>query len=94
MLRIWRYDETWVEYRRASERMLRERRLFINVAGPYADITDEEESLRYFIETIEQIIAEEQKIYFKQDQVAFQKRNEVKQDSSLPLTESNSLQSQ
>ena len=66
-LRIWRYDETWIEYRLASERMLRERRLFINAVGPYTAIEDEGASLRHFIEAVEQIIAEEQKIYFKQD---------------------------
>ena len=66
-LRIWRFDETWIEYRLASERILRERRLFINAVGPYAAIENEGASLRHFIEAVEQIIAEEQKIYFKQD---------------------------
>jgi hypothetical protein len=94
ILQIWRYNETWVGYRMASERMLRERRLFINAAGPYADIPDEEESLRYFIEVIEQIVAEEQKIYFKQDHVAFQQENGIQQDSSPPPAESTTEQPQ
>jgi hypothetical protein len=66
-LRIWRFDETWVEYRKASERMKRERRLYVNTAGPYAESTDEDKRYRAFVEAIEQIIAEEQHIYFKQD---------------------------
>jgi hypothetical protein len=94
ILQIWRYNETWVGYRMASERMLRERRLFINAAGPYADIPDEEESLRYFIEVIEQIVAEEQKIYFKQDHVAFQQEKGIQQDSSPPPAESTTEQPQ
>ena len=75
ILRIWRYDETWVEYRIASERMLRERRLFINAVGPYAAIADEGAGLRHFIEAVEQIVAEEQKIYFKQDRPGEQSEN-------------------
>ncbi|WP_089945033.1 DUF4231 domain-containing protein [Candidatus Entotheonella palauensis] len=94
ILRIWRYDETWVEYRMASERMLRERRLFINAVGPYADIADEEESLRYFIEATEQIIAAEQKVYFKQDHDTLQRRSEIQQAGSPPPAESTTTQSQ
>src|SRR5215470_9697869 len=33
--RIWRYQETWVAYRKASEEMKREYRLYINGAGDY-----------------------------------------------------------
>ena len=81
-LRIWRYDETWIEYRIASERMTRERRLFINAVGPYAAIRDEGASLRHFIETVEQIIAEEQKLYFKQDQTAERPESATPPDAS------------
>lgn len=64
ILRIWRYDETWVEYRKASERMKREQRLYVNACGPYADTADEEERFKAFVMAIEQVIAEEQQIYF------------------------------
>ena len=64
VLRIWRYDETWVEYRKASERMKREQRLYVNACGPYADSADEEERYRKFVMAVEQVIAEEQQIYF------------------------------
>lgn len=64
IMRIWRYDETWVEYRKASERMKREQRLYVNACGPYADGADEEARFKAFVMAIEQVIAEEQQIYF------------------------------
>ena len=64
VLRIWRYDETWVEYRKASERIKREQRLYVNACGPYADSADEEQRYKAFVIAIEQVIAEEQQIYF------------------------------
>jgi len=64
IMRIWRYDETWVEYRKASERMKREQRLYVNACGPYADTADEDERFKAFVMAIEQVIAEEQQIYF------------------------------
>jgi Protein of unknown function (DUF4231) len=63
--RIWKYDETWVAYRRASEQMKREYRLYINGAGSYTSLADEDEAYRWFVENIEAIIAEEQQIYWQ-----------------------------
>jgi hypothetical protein len=63
--RIWKYDENWVAYRRASEQMKREYRLYINGAGAYADLTDEDEAYRRFVENTEGIIAQEQQIYWQ-----------------------------
>ncbi len=80
-LRIWRFDESWVEYRKASENMKRERRLYINSAGPYAQIEGEDESALYFVDSIEQIIAEEQQLYFKQDRLPLD-RNRLPRDNS------------
>ena len=37
--RITRYGETWIAYRTASERMKRERRLYLNGAGAYRGTT-------------------------------------------------------
>jgi hypothetical protein len=51
-------------YRIASERMKRERRLYVNRAGPYRDLEDEDEEFLHFVEAIETIIAEEQQIYW------------------------------
>ena len=63
--RIWKYDESWAAYRRASEQMKREYRLYINGAGPYADLGNEDEAYRRFVENTESIIAEEQQIYWQ-----------------------------
>jgi hypothetical protein len=62
---IARYDETWATYRVASERMKRERRLYVNGAGEYRGLADEEEAFLRFVEAIEAIIAEEQRIYWQ-----------------------------
>ena len=63
--RIARYDEAWMAYRVASERLKRERRLYTNGAGAYRGIGDEEEAYLQFVENIETIIAEEQQIYWQ-----------------------------
>jgi Protein of unknown function (DUF4231) len=63
--RIWNFEETWQGYRKASERMKREYRLYINGAGPYREVADEERAYLRFVEAIEQIIAEEQQIYWQ-----------------------------
>jgi len=62
--RIARYDETWMAYRVASERMKREQRLYVNGAGAYRTLDDEEEAYLHFVEVIEMIIAEEQQIFW------------------------------
>jgi hypothetical protein len=58
--RIGKYEETWIGYRKASEAMKREYRLFINNAGNYADADNENQAYRWFVEAVERIIAEEQ----------------------------------
>lgn len=63
--RIWTFDETWRGYRAASEGMKREHRLYINGAGDYTAITDEDAGYRAFVTAIEQIIAQEQQLYWK-----------------------------
>jgi hypothetical protein len=72
-LSIWKFDETWHAYRVASERMKRERRLYVNGAGPYSDVDDQQAAYRRFVEAVEQIIAEEQQIYW-QERTAFAER--------------------
>jgi hypothetical protein len=62
---IARYDEAWTAYRQASEQMKRERRLYVNGAGEYRGVADEEEAFLRFVEAVEAIIAEEQRIYWK-----------------------------
>ena len=62
--RTARYAETWQSYRVASERMKRERRLYVNGAGEYRGLVDEEEAFLRFVESVEAIIAEEQQIFW------------------------------
>src|SRR5215217_7652892 len=62
--RISRYGETWTAYRTASERMKREQRLYVNGAGAYRNMDEDEAYLR-FVKAIEAIIAEEQQIYWQ-----------------------------
>ncbi len=59
--RVFRYGEIWPEYRLASERMKREWRLFINSRGAYA--VGEEEARAHYVEKLETIMADEQKIF-------------------------------
>lgn len=62
MQRIYRYSEIWPEYRLASERMKRERRLFVHAAGPYPP--DDTAAGALYVERLETILADEQKIFF------------------------------
>ena len=62
--RIGKFEETWLGYRKASEQMKREHRLYINAAGDYA-LDDEEAAYRLFVENVEAIVAEEQQIYWQ-----------------------------
>ncbi len=68
--RIGQFEETWVSYRKASESMKREYRLYINNAGSYTALNDEEDSYRHFVEQVEQIIAEEQQIFWQGQKLA------------------------
>ncbi|WP_165982421.1 DUF4231 domain-containing protein [Dankookia rubra] len=62
---IARYDEAWAAYRLASERMKRERRLYVNGAGEYRGLAEEEAAFLRFVEAVEAIVAEEQRIYWR-----------------------------
>jgi len=61
--RIARYGEVWVDFRTASERMKRERRLYRNGAGAYRGLDDDAAYLA-LVETVEAILAEEQQVYW------------------------------
>jgi hypothetical protein len=65
LARIGRYQETWISYRKASEQMKREYRLYINGAGAYEQIQGEDPAYLAFVANIEQIIAEEQQLYWR-----------------------------
>jgi hypothetical protein len=63
--RIGNFEETWLSYRKASERMKREYRLYINGAASYRTAEDEEQAYLQFVENVEQVIAEEQQLYWQ-----------------------------
>lgn len=62
---IARYDEAWAAYRVASKRMKREQRLYVNGAGEYRGFSAEDEAFLRFVEAVEVIVAEEQRIYWQ-----------------------------
>jgi hypothetical protein len=62
--RIARYGEVWSAYRTASERMKRERRLYLNGAGACRSLDDDAAYLQ-LVETVEAILAEEQQVYWR-----------------------------
>lgn len=66
---LYLYQETWLSYRKAAESMKREYRLFVNKSGPYRKY-DDEGAYCHFVERTEQIIAEEQKLFFDRQEEA------------------------
>lgn len=62
---LLRPAETWQAYRKASENMKRERRLYVNNADTYKETTDEQSAYQLFVERVELVIAEEQQIYWQ-----------------------------
>ena len=81
--RIGKFEESWVSYRKASESMKREYRLYINHAGLYTALEDETQAYRRFVEQIEQIIAEEQQIFWQSREV----ENDVQHMPNKHLTD-------
>ncbi|MDD5579913.1 MAG: DUF4231 domain-containing protein [Methylobacter sp.] len=68
--------ETWQGYRKASENMKREYRLYINNADVYADASDEDAAYRLLVERVETILAEEQQLFWQ-----FHAKNPVPQST-------------
>ena len=62
---LLRPGETWQGYRKASENMKREYRLYLNNADVYADAPDEEAAYRLLVERVETVIAEEQQLFWQ-----------------------------
>jgi hypothetical protein len=57
--------ETWQGYRKASEGMKREYRLYTNNADAYAAAPDEDAAYRLFVERVETVLAEEQQLFWQ-----------------------------
>lgn len=62
---LLRPGETWQAYRKASENMKRELRLYINNADDYQEANDEQAAYQLFVERIELVLAEEQQLYWQ-----------------------------
>jgi hypothetical protein len=67
---LLRPNETWQAYRKAAEGMKREYRLYINNAGDYTQVSDEETAYRLLVERVETVIAEEQQLFWQYHSVA------------------------
>ncbi|MDJ0808389.1 MAG: DUF4231 domain-containing protein [Gammaproteobacteria bacterium] len=63
--RLWSFDENWLNYRQASEAIKREKRYYINGAGPYRDEADETAAYRLFVERVEDVIMAEQHTFWQ-----------------------------
>ncbi|MGH8538139.1 MAG: DUF4231 domain-containing protein [Gammaproteobacteria bacterium] len=61
---LLRPGETWQAYRKASEGMKREYRLYLHNADAYATAEDEAGAYRLLVERVETIIAEEQQLFW------------------------------
>lgn len=62
---LLRPGETWNAYRKASESMKREYRLYLGNADLYAEAPDEEAAYRLLVERVETAIAEEQQLFWQ-----------------------------
>lgn len=51
---IWKYQERWIEYRRISESLKREKFLYLSHSGPYIDETTR---FSYLVMNVEEIIS-------------------------------------
>jgi hypothetical protein len=58
-------SETWQGYRKASEGMKREYRLYINNADAYTDAPNEDAAYRLLVERVETVLAEEQQLFWQ-----------------------------
>ena len=62
---LWKFDENWSNYRQAAEQLKRERRFYVNSVGPYAACPEETAAFQVFVERIEDIIAAEGNIFWR-----------------------------
>lgn len=62
---LLRPNETWQSYRKASEGMKREYRLYLNNADAYGQAQTEEEAYRLLVERVETVVAEEQQLFWQ-----------------------------
>ncbi len=62
---LLRPGEIWQGYRKASENMKREYRLYVNNADAYTDAIDNDTAYRLLVERTETVLAEEQQLFWQ-----------------------------
>lgn len=62
---LLRPNETWQSYRKASEGLKREYRLYLNNADAYARADGEDMAYRILVERVETVLAEEQQLFWQ-----------------------------
>jgi hypothetical protein len=62
---LLRPGEAWQGYRKASENMKREYRLYINNADIYADASGEDAAFQLLVVRLETVLAEEQQLFWQ-----------------------------
>lgn len=62
---LMRPAETWQSYRKASENMRREYRMYINGADVYSGTADEKAAYLLLVSRVETVIAEEQQLFWQ-----------------------------
>jgi hypothetical protein len=73
LLRFFKFDELWLNYRSTSEMLKKEEQHFRTLTGPYAEAA---EPGKLFVERIEALISKEQTIWLTSMQEARKKRDE------------------
>ncbi len=73
LLRFFKFDELWLNYRSTSEMLKKEEQHFRTLTGPYAEAA---EPGKLFVERVETIVSKEQSVWLTSMQEARKKREE------------------
>lgn len=70
ILSLYKYQETWLEYRTTAEALKREKIMFVTQSGPY----EEEKTLNHLVERAEAIMNKENQGWTKRNTAAAKKK--------------------
>jgi hypothetical protein len=73
LLKFFKFDEIWLNYRSTSETLKKEEQHFRTLTGPYREAAEPE---KLFVERVEAVISKEQSIWLTAMQEAKKKREE------------------
>jgi Mg2+/citrate symporter len=74
VLRFFKFDELWLNYRSTSEMLKKEEQHFRTLTGPYADVINPE---KLFVERTESLISKEQSVWLNAMQGEKKKQDEI-----------------